>query len=298
MDCKCKLCEKESDLQKSHLYPKFVIKWLKDTSMNGFLRNSAQINRRRQDGPKFKWFCLSCEQILSNAEKLFSEKVFQPYVAAVESGEYSTIFPETLHGDYILRFAIGLQLRSTLATEKSEGLSIQQREKINKFVSHWREYLLNNSHKTGDCESHIFLLTPTKDTTIRGGTRKFPENINRYLVRALDNTIIFSDDDKHLGVYSKIGPVAFYTSIIPRRMKGLTRTKIAMKKNTLTCSQIFANESITNFLWFDRPSEVQLVEGELSDTQSKAISNSIKKNPQKALNSLGFRMYQLDTADD
>lgn len=294
----CKLCEKESHLQKSHLYPKFVVKWIKETSMNGYLRNQVDINRRQQDGPKYDWFCRDCEQILSQAEKRFSENVFKPYTTAVDSGKFSNIFPATLSGEYILRFVIGLQLRSVLAVDDFERLSQEQRAKISKFMSHWRKFLLGKSPKTGECESHILLLTTTKDVMVKGNTRDFPPNINRYLVRSLDNTILFSDDGEYLGVYTKLGPMAFYTSIIPRRVKGLENTKIAMKENTLTRPQIFGDECITNFIWFDRPLEVESVKGDISEKQSNVISDSMKKDPEKALNSLGFRMFQLDMEND
>ena len=49
---KCRLCEQESDLQESHIIPKFVCAYLKDTSPTGKIREANNVNKRKQDGIK------------------------------------------------------------------------------------------------------------------------------------------------------------------------------------------------------------------------------------------------------
>lgn len=48
----CKLCGSPAKIMKSHVYPKFVVNWIKDTSPKSFLRKPTNINKRNQDGPK------------------------------------------------------------------------------------------------------------------------------------------------------------------------------------------------------------------------------------------------------
>lgn len=74
----CALCNQESELRESHIIPKFVFDYIKETSATGYLRNVTSINRRLQDGPKRKLLCHDCEQKFSIAEKYFAETVFSP----------------------------------------------------------------------------------------------------------------------------------------------------------------------------------------------------------------------------
>lgn len=71
----CLLCHNAGNLCNSHIYPKFVVNWLKQTSQTGYFRSPTNINMRMQDGPKQYWFCDSCEQILSRDERKFSEQI-------------------------------------------------------------------------------------------------------------------------------------------------------------------------------------------------------------------------------
>lgn len=290
----CKLCGIKSKLLKSHVYPNFVVRWVKDTSPTGYLRNPTNINKRNQDGPKQNWFCNECEQLLSKDEKQFAEKVFTPYVKALDNHEYSDLFKEELNGEFILRFAIGLQLRTILANTKIDQLSEKNIELINKFKDHWINFLLEKQSKTGDCETHIFFFTSFEGASGKIGDFEFAPNINTYLTRAMDNTIIDSASGNILGVYCKIGPIAFITSIQPRQLKGLVNTKISLKKNKLNCAQKYMNPTIVHFLWKDRPNQILANTQELSEKQKEKIDESYLKDPEKSLNSFGHRMNTLD----
>ena len=74
---KCHLCHKTSDLQRSHVIPSFVIRWLKDTSP-GFVRDSKNQNVRTQDGIKEYLLCVECEQLFSKWERDFANYIFYP----------------------------------------------------------------------------------------------------------------------------------------------------------------------------------------------------------------------------
>ena len=47
MEGKCKLCEQETSLQESHIIPKFIYSYLKDTSPTGKLREAENINESK-----------------------------------------------------------------------------------------------------------------------------------------------------------------------------------------------------------------------------------------------------------
>ncbi|MGA1856963.1 hypothetical protein VH569_13350 [Azospirillum sp. 11R-A] len=75
---KCALCDTENiELKESHSIPKFVYKWVKESSKTGFIRGGDNVNDRLQDGPKEHLLCNDCEGKLSAIEKVFAKGVFK-----------------------------------------------------------------------------------------------------------------------------------------------------------------------------------------------------------------------------
>ena len=61
----CALCASTSELQASHIIPRFVFDWLRDTSATGHFRSSQIPDLRVQDGLKPRMLCKRCEQLFS-----------------------------------------------------------------------------------------------------------------------------------------------------------------------------------------------------------------------------------------
>ena len=53
----CNLCSNIDTLHKSHIIPAFAIKWIKNTSVTGYLRFPDQPNIKAQDGHKDYLLC-------------------------------------------------------------------------------------------------------------------------------------------------------------------------------------------------------------------------------------------------
>jgi hypothetical protein len=105
----CNFCLEECEsLIESHIIPKFVYKWIKDTSTTGRLRDSRNINRPVQDGFKVKYLCSKCEVDFSIFEKYFSEEVFTPF--ANSDGDISKI---NIDPDKFKKFVSSLLWRAT-----------------------------------------------------------------------------------------------------------------------------------------------------------------------------------------
>ena len=75
----CALTRKELPLRQSHIYPKFVIEWMKDTGSTYF-RSHLMPNKRIQDGYKLHFLSDEAEQLFSHREKWFAENIFHPYL--------------------------------------------------------------------------------------------------------------------------------------------------------------------------------------------------------------------------
>jgi hypothetical protein len=98
----CALCRAEARLCKSHMVPKFAVRWLKKTSATGFLRKPLDPNLRRQDADKTRLFCQRCEWLLSLDEKRFRGVIFGPlHQRTADRFDY---------GPWLLRFAVSMAL--------------------------------------------------------------------------------------------------------------------------------------------------------------------------------------------
>src|SRR5205085_8794379 len=77
----CKLCSNTRTLRASHIFPKFIFRWMKETG-GSYFRQLTNPNIRQQDGQKEYWLCHDCEQRFSVAETYFAKEIFYPYLNA------------------------------------------------------------------------------------------------------------------------------------------------------------------------------------------------------------------------
>lgn len=75
----CALCRQSKELEISHIIPKFVIRYLKKTSV-GAIRNTQNPNKVVQDGEKHYLLCGECEDLFSIYETKFANTFFYPYM--------------------------------------------------------------------------------------------------------------------------------------------------------------------------------------------------------------------------
>src|SRR5262245_9124045 len=96
----CNLCLCDRQLRESHVIPKFVAKWLKDSSATGYLRQGIEPNLRKQDFSTAQLLCSDCENRFSRLENLFAETIFFPYL---NDGKR-----EFEYTDWLLKFSVSL----------------------------------------------------------------------------------------------------------------------------------------------------------------------------------------------
>ena len=76
----CKLCNKKAQLQESHIIPKLVYKWMKQSG-TGRLRQNKILNRPLQDGIKEYMLCTACEKEFGKREDWFKKNIFEKYLS-------------------------------------------------------------------------------------------------------------------------------------------------------------------------------------------------------------------------
>lgn len=230
---KCALCLEEAVLLKSHIIPAFVSRWLRNTSATGFLRTAITPNLRQQDGLKRKLLCKNCEGLLNHYETLFADNIFHPYVETEldESGNATGRIKYFDYDDWLLRFVISLHWRF-LATEDytSGGKLVRFKMVLDQIREHWRKFLLEEENYTGKCESHIMFFQ-----NLGSAEGYIPSNmndkINYYLLRSADGGPAISKSKNNFGVFSKIGPIAFFTTIRPDKLKNTNDSRIHMRES-------------------------------------------------------------------
>ncbi len=222
----CKLCRGASPVEGSHVIPRFVSDWLKETSATGYLRWGENPNLRRQDGFKAPILCEGCEGLLASWEKRFVEEVFRP----IESDDYRRV----RYGLWMLRFAVSVSWRvgvflgdrGALRDSHLGGVARDAEE----AMETWRLFLLGEVPHPGRFEQHMLpfgLLAGASGDD-------YPKNLNRYLARSSQIDVVAINDGKgeRAGgyIYAKMAHIlliGFLRMPEPTLWKG---TKIHVKK--------------------------------------------------------------------
>lgn len=291
---RCKLCNNEAELCDSHIIPKFYFKWLKKSSATGLLRSAENPNKPFQDGFKEKLFCKDCEKRFNKLETYFAHTFFHPYINEYLDeymAETSKVDP-IYYDERLLKFIISIQWR-ILITKKSNYCTNNNEfnSMLTKKIKEWRDYLLEKRKDTGIGKTHMLFLR----NLINGSGYLNPNispQVNSYLLRATDGTTVKSKDN--LFLFSKLGPFIFLTFLIPSNIKGFHNT-IIRKKNKISPVQKFENQSINNFLFIDRPNQIDAC-FVFSENQKQKIEKRWLHNKKKSLNSTTFKIAETDKA--
>ncbi|MBA4390714.1 MAG: hypothetical protein C0399_07235 [Syntrophus sp. (in: bacteria)] len=289
----CKLCGNKAELRKSHILPEFAFGWLKETGATKYLRVGDAPNKRVQDGHKMPLLCQACETLFSKDENEFARVIFRPYVGdgLDANGEGTGAIPEFIYKEWLLRFIISVHWR-VLVSEGTTNIPIQYWPTLKIFEETWRHFLLRLRPDTGICETHIVFLSSVAAAK-GGGLLHLGENVNYYILRTVDKTLVISDTKrKYLAVYSKLGPIAFFTAIMPSSLKGTADSKVRMR-GSIKIAQKLNNSGLNRFILVTRPNEVKGIY-EISERQNEKILKDMTMNPEQTLNSLSSRAFIAD----
>lgn len=289
----CKLCGNKASLQESHILPAFAFRWLKDTGATPYLRTGLAPNRRVQDGHKMPLLCHTCETLFSKDEEEFASVVFRPYLekGLNADGEATGAIPEFCYKEWLLRFVISVHWR-VLVSHGSENIPAEYWPTLRTFEEAWREFLLHKRTDTGICETHLVFLSSLTGAE-GGGLLELGKNVNYYILRTIDTTIVISRTKaKRLAVYSKLGPIAFFTAIIPSSLRRTAASRVRMRGSVRT-SQNLGNAELNRFMLIVRPNEIQNI-FELSETQNEKILMDMTANPKRMSRSLSTKAFLAD----
>ena len=264
----CVLCGRSCDLQESHIIPKFVGKWIKDTSATGFLA-SATDGARVQDLPTFRMLCSDCERRFSRLEKPFADKIFYPFHKSGDS--------RLEYGSWLESFAISLGWRVLKAgfevfRFKHPALYSQMEQ----AEATWREFLLGDRQTVSPYESHLFILDSAKTAA------DAPEKFAWYSRRAT-GWEVFARNNR-IFTYSKLPDMAFVTSIHPKVLKGWKGTRIS-QSGVIASPHTIDDGEFWRFLLNRAEEAVAPTTQPSPEVQWKRLQKALQKDPKRFLES-------------
>lgn len=233
----CRLCEQESDLQESHIIPKFIYAYLKDTSPTGKLREGQNINLRKQDGIKLNWLCKSCENTFSDWEKYFAEKIFHPLQEGTTPIQYNEKF---------LKFCVSISWRVLKYIIEQDAVSYFSNEiqlSMQNTLTQWRKFLLDQTPNPGIHEQHFYNLSGT----IENSTLPASSNIHRYLQRTVAIDVI-NWGPKVVIVYAKFPGLILTGFINVENRNDFRDTKIHVKNGALAHKKISFPQQLWDYI--------------------------------------------------
>ena len=168
----CRLCGRVRPLLLSHILPKFVFRFQRDTS-TAVIRSHLEPNRPVQDSRKLRFLCSECERRFSAWETTFKREIYDPYHAGkVDNVKY---------GPWLLKCAVSLSWRALKATiqEGGDRIPTDIRQAAAKAEPVWRNFVLDRRENPGAFPQYIFLLEPLANTS----DQTVPINFTFYIQR-------------------------------------------------------------------------------------------------------------------
>ena len=260
----CALCGRSGDLQESHIIPKFVGKWIKDTSATGFLA-SATDGERLQDLPTIRMLCSDCELRFSKLEKSFADKIFHPFHKSNDI--------RLEYGSWLEPFAVSLGWR--VLTAGYEAVSLQHPSFYSQMAhaeATWREFLLDDKQTVSPYESHILFLDSVKTSV------DAPERFVWYSRRATGWGVFTTNN--RIFTYAILPGMAFVTSIHPEVLTGWKGTRIN-QSGVIPSPHTIDDDEFWRFLLNDAEEALAPATRSSPEVQLKWLQKALKKNPKK-----------------
>lgn len=284
----CRLCGSVGPLRDSHSIPAFAVRWIKETSPMPFLRNPLTPNLRKQDVDTSKLLCERCEISFSKDEGTFAQKIFFPFVHEEldAKGVGQGIIRTFDYEEWLLRFVISLQWRTLLSLPAGSALESLYTE----IEVAWRQFLIGKRPDTGLWENHMIFLSSLAGAQIPA-SMELGRRVNSYILRSVDATSVESTRGRlRGGIYSKLGPIVFYTAVRPTKLASSTDSRLHMR-GTIKVGQKMNDGWLGGFIFHTRPNEAFC---ELSPKQKEKMTKDMLANPDKTRSSMSFHALEFD----
>lgn len=257
----CALFDIEAELRLSHIIPKFAFDYMKCTG-GKFLRGYEKPNQRLQDGPKIYLLSDNAEQEFSKRERWFVNNIFLPYLKdEKKSFDYDEQFAY---------FTISLLWRVLVDQFDDPDIYNDNRFKfLSEVKTEWKQFLSKGIFPMTYNDLNIFLTDRVSNHTTNG------INVDLYLSRIIDATIVSNDKGTKVAIYAKFLRFIFW-GIVKGEPNNCMDTKINFIKGKLVTPQKVKDDFFGGFL-NNRIQEIDKMP-KPSDKQQEVIISEIIKN--------------------
>lgn len=286
MNGECKLCLKSNvELQESHIVPKFVWRWLKETTP-GKIRTHRVPNQRIQDGPKIYLLCSDCEQKLSDWEKPFREEIFIPLHDPEPARK------PIYYGNWAIKFSVSVSWRVLTYfnyLSDSEHHTQYHQKFEEEALETWRKFILGDLKNPGRFSQH---LLPTDVIQSYQGPRISPF-LNRYLLRSVHMDVISTEKSAY--VYTKMCRLILFGRIFEKNPKLWKGMQLHARKGDIHPIKYLIPAGIDDYL-NRKADEVMGALDSISPRQQKKVDKAFYENIDEVANSEVFRAMYYDVA--
>ena len=279
----CPLCGSTDPLRDSHIIPKFVGRWMKNTAATPYLRYGDNMDRRLQDLPTMELLCDDCEERFSAWETKFAKQIFHP------SSEGETVFR---YRYWLSKFAASLAWRAIhfQRTQTQKELP-ELNSVVDAMESHLSRFLLGQEKSVGKFTQHIYAVGELAAPVEPGSPF-----LNRYLARAVQIDLLRNDELSEVMIHVKL-PMFMFLSVGESKYRKWLETSRIKKSSTLHPKNHILPESILHYIIGKADQSSELLNSMSSKSKAaadKAIMKAIEEDPEKVANSKLMRAMRRD----
>lgn len=280
----CALCKKRSELQLSHIIPKFVIRYLKKTSV-GNIRSTEDPNKIVQDGEKLYLLCKECEKRFNVAETKFAKFIFYPYI---KNDCRSFNYDKWLH-----YFMISLAWRNLYLDivnfVREHDVELNDLQVLIDSEKITRDYLMGRRHDVDEIETHLFFF----DDILSASKEIAKLNPHTFFRRGEGGYTFYSSlNETYVTISNLMGIV-----VIVIYKKGIdekwVNTRIINGAETILAKNQMITSIVSNE-FIEWMKIIKSKEQELNKEQVEKIKKNIADNKESILNSEVYRNLRKD----
>lgn len=258
-ETKCRLCGRETILLQSHIYPKFILKWLKDTG-TGYIRSGENMNLRRQDGLKVHLLCSNCEKLFSNFETYFASSIFYPVV------DKDSEFP---YDKRLFKFVISIMWRLMQHSLKQDQVGLPFYDRVLAAEKAWSDFLLNDTPLKNFNDLHMWIGVDIKQADDEHKVET-PKRLVQYLGRMIDAGITDNADDFCM-FYLKLPRFIFIVPLTSYDESKWINTKVHLNGGHFNINEAGIMDSAVGQFILGRPYEFEKAMDQMSSMQRQKM---------------------------
>lgn len=282
----CRLCRRPAVLRESHIVPRFVSNWIKETALSPFLRESSQPRKRVQDTRKLALLCDSCEERFAVWERRFRQDVFVPLQESLRAEGFELRFRDWSYDEWLLSFIVSvawriLVIHSLLPVQRPElAAALQRTEEA------WRLFLLGDSRDPGRSAHHLLFLRSTPSAEGLEPTELLA--LNWYIRRAIDALLVVNPVAAEVHAYAKFPGIVIWSGIEPAEPKSWNNTRVLLR-GTLAFPRTVADPRFREF--FFRRAHALGPPVQMSARQEQRLRQALLKDPERLQKSPSVDLY-------